>query len=67
MKDEELKLEEIEATHTIGREEKCRCYSAVMHLSPLCLYTGLLMILATVSQVVCVSARGGKDWLRAVC
>ena len=40
MKDEELKLEEIEASHTRlsrgsrqGREERrgCKCYSAVIH------------------------------------
>ncbi len=31
MKDEELKLEEIEASHTLGGYRRCRCYSAVRY------------------------------------
>ena len=31
MKDEELKLEEIEASHTLGGQRRCRCYSAVRY------------------------------------
>ena len=29
MKDEELQLEEIEASHTLGGYRRCRCYSDV--------------------------------------
>ena len=29
MKDEELKLEEIEVSHTLGGYRRCRCYSVV--------------------------------------
>ena len=29
MKDEELNLEEIEASHTLGGYRRCRCHSAV--------------------------------------
>jgi hypothetical protein len=31
MTDEELKLEEIEASHTLGGYRRCRCYSALGH------------------------------------
>ncbi len=31
MEDEELKLEEIEASHTLGGYRRCRCYSAVRY------------------------------------
>ena len=31
MNDEELKLEEIEASHTLGGYRRCRCYSAVRY------------------------------------
>ena len=31
MKDEELKLEEIESSHTLGGYRRCRCYSAVRY------------------------------------
>ncbi len=31
MKDEELQLEDIEASHTLGGYRKCRCYSAVRY------------------------------------
>jgi hypothetical protein len=31
MKDEELKLEEIEASHTVGGQRRCRCYSTVRY------------------------------------
>ena len=29
MKDEEINLEEIEASHTLGGYRRCRCYSAL--------------------------------------
>jgi hypothetical protein len=31
MKDEELKIEEIEVSHTLGRYRRCRCYSDVRY------------------------------------
>jgi hypothetical protein len=31
MKDEKLKLEKIEASHTLGGYSRCRCYSAVRY------------------------------------
>ena len=31
MKDEELKIEEIETSHTLGGYRRCRCYSAVRY------------------------------------
>jgi hypothetical protein len=31
MKDEELKLEEIKTSHTLGGYSRCRCYSAVRY------------------------------------
>ena len=32
MKDEEVKLEEIESSHTLGGYRRCRCYSACVHV-----------------------------------
>jgi hypothetical protein len=31
MKDEELKLEELEVSHTLGGKKRCRCYSTVRY------------------------------------
>jgi hypothetical protein len=31
MKDEEIKLEEIESSHTLGGYRRCRCYSVVRY------------------------------------
>ena len=31
MKDEEVKLEEIESSHTLGGYRRCRCYSVVRY------------------------------------
>jgi hypothetical protein len=35
MKDTELKLEEIETSHTLGGYRRCRCYSAVRYTTGL--------------------------------
>jgi hypothetical protein len=63
MKDEELKLEEIEASHTLGGYRRCRCYSAVRYTivnrsRRICCRKGKGLVAKKTHGPVCMRERG---------
>jgi hypothetical protein len=67
MKDEELKFEEIESSHTLGEYRRCRRYSAVRYTivnrsRRICYHKGKGLVAKKTNGPVCMRERGAWPW-----